>query len=78
MRFRGREMAHKDLGWEKLKKIIEVVADLSKVEQEPKFEGKMLFGILTPTGKPVTKKTKKAQGDKDAKVKNEPRSPETV
>lgn len=76
IRFRGREMAHKDLGYDKLKKIIECVADVAKIEQDPKFENKTLFAVVSPIGKPSKKSGK--PGVKNAKVKDQPRSPETV
>lgn len=48
VRFRGREMAHKDLGMEILKKMLVEIGAMAKVEQAPKFEGRMLFTILSP------------------------------
>lgn len=48
VRFRGREIAHKDLGMDVLRKIIQEVGVMAKVDQEPKFEGKMLTAVLTP------------------------------
>ena len=53
VKFRGREMAHKDLGEEVLKKMITEIGELAKLDQPPKFEGKMLSAILAPnTGAP--------------------------
>ncbi len=48
VRFRGREMAHKDLGIEVLKKVIEEIGLLAKLDQPPKFEGKSLSAVLAP------------------------------
>lgn len=48
VRFRGREMAHRDLGMDLLKKMIEEIGVLAKVDQAPKFEGKMLTAVLAP------------------------------
>lgn len=48
VRFRGREMAHKDLGMAMLQKMLKEIGPLAKIDQAPKFEGKMLFTILAP------------------------------
>ena len=55
MRFRGREMAHQELGLEVLYKVRDDLADLTKVEFEPKLEGRQMTMILAPLpAKPVT------------------------
>ncbi|TWB20577.1 translation initiation factor 3 (bIF-3) [Nitrospirillum bahiense] len=48
MRFRGREMAHQDLGMNVLVRVKEFLDDLAKVEQMPKLEGKQMIMILAP------------------------------
>lgn len=48
MRFRGREMAHQDLGMIVLVKVREQLEDLAKVEQMPKLEGKQMIMVLAP------------------------------
>ena len=48
VRFKGREMAHTELGWKMLQKMIENVGDLSTVESHPRMEGRMLSMTLTP------------------------------
>lgn len=48
MWFRGREIVHNELGKALFPKIIEAVADISKVELEPKMEGKQILMILVP------------------------------
>lgn len=47
-RFRGREMMHRHLGSDRLKKIIETLADISKVETPPKQAGRQMTLLLTP------------------------------
>jgi translation initiation factor IF-3 len=47
-RFRGREMMHRHLGSDRLKKIIEMLADISKVETPPKQAGRQMTLLLTP------------------------------
>ncbi|BAR99165.1 translation initiation factor 3 [Blastochloris viridis] len=48
LRFRGREMAHQDLGARLLDRVKEEVGPLAKVEQDPKMEGKQMIMILAP------------------------------
>jgi len=48
MRFRGREMAHQELGLQVLHKVRDELADRSKVEFEPKLEGRQMTMILSP------------------------------
>lgn len=46
--FRGREIAHKDLGMGKLREFCNALSDVSKVELEPRFFGKRVTLILAP------------------------------
>lgn len=48
MRFRGREMAHREFGIKVLDRVKEQVADKSKVELEPKLEGRQMIMVLGP------------------------------
>ncbi|MGH1404772.1 MAG: translation initiation factor IF-3 [Alphaproteobacteria bacterium] len=48
MRFRGREMAHQDIGRELYAKMREELEELSNVELEPKMEGRQMIMILGP------------------------------
>jgi translation initiation factor IF-3 len=48
MRFRGREMAHQDLGMNVLVKVRDDLQDLAKVEQMPKLEGRQMVMVLAP------------------------------
>ena len=50
MRFRGREMAHQDIGMNLLAKMKEELAEISKTELEPKLEGRQVIMILAPVG----------------------------
>ncbi|MFN7020418.1 MAG: translation initiation factor IF-3 [Phycisphaerales bacterium] len=47
-KFRGREIAHKDIGLTRLKEICDSLADISKLEQTPRFMGKQASIILAP------------------------------
>ena len=51
IRYRGREIAHRDLGKELLNRIAEDLEDFGKVEQYPKFEGRQMIMVLTPQAK---------------------------
>jgi translation initiation factor IF-3 len=46
--FRGREMAHRDLGWKLLDRLINDLGEAGQVEIRPKQEGRNLSTILTP------------------------------
>jgi len=48
IRFRGREMAHQELGMNLLKRVSEQTEDIAKVEFEPKLEGRQMIMILAP------------------------------
>ena len=48
MRFRGREMAHKELGLEMLKKIEQDLIELATVEQSPALEGRQMVMVMGP------------------------------
>ena len=48
LRFRGREMAHQDLGIQLLDRVRADVGDIAKVESEPRLEGKQMIMILAP------------------------------
>ena len=48
LRFRGREMAHQELGTQLLERVRTDTATLAKVEQEPKFEGRQMIMVLAP------------------------------
>jgi translation initiation factor IF-3 len=48
LRFRGREMAHQELGMELLKRVETDLAELGTVEQFPKLEGRQLMMVIAP------------------------------
>ena len=51
IRFRGREMAHKDLGMELLKRVEKDLEEVGTVEQFPKLEGRQMIMVLGPVKK---------------------------
>jgi translation initiation factor IF-3 len=48
LRFRGREMAHQELGFDMLKRVRAEVDSFAKVESEPRFEGRQIVMMLAP------------------------------
>lgn len=51
LRFRGREMAHQELGMKLLKRIAADLDELAQVEQFPKMEGRQMVMVLSPKKK---------------------------
>ena len=45
--FRGRELAHKEVGVELINKIFEMLSDISVVDKAPSFEGRTIVTFLT-------------------------------
>ena len=48
LRFRGREMAHQELGLELLQRVKADLSEYGTVEQEPKMEGRLMVMVLAP------------------------------
>jgi translation initiation factor IF-3 len=48
LRFRGREMAHQQLGMAVLQRVKADTEQISKVESEPRFEGRQMVMVLAP------------------------------
>ena len=48
LRFRGREMAHTDLGMKVLDRVKQDIAEIAKVESEPSMEGRQMTMMLSP------------------------------
>jgi translation initiation factor IF-3 len=65
VRFRGREMAHPDIGRKMLEEIAEQLREIAVVEQKPLMEGRVLSLLLAPTAK-VLKAAQQAQKAKAA------------
>ena len=59
--FRGREIVHKDRGVAILERVIADTKDVSKVEQEPRAEGRTLQMLLTPVSRKNTASESAAQ-----------------
>ena len=48
LRFRGREMAHQDLGMDLLQRVEQDVEDVATVDQRPRMEGRLMVMMLSP------------------------------
>ena len=48
LRFRGRELAHGQLGMVLLQRVQENVSEIAKVEQHPRMEGRQMLMVLAP------------------------------
>jgi translation initiation factor IF-3 len=48
LRFRGREMAHQDLGRQLLERVAEDVKEIGKIENMPKMEGRQMIMMIGP------------------------------
>src|SRR5262249_36341769 len=51
LRFRGREMAHQELGAKLLDRVRDDTAKFAKVEQDARFEGRQMIMVLAPRGR---------------------------
>jgi len=56
LRFKGRQMAHRDLGYKIIHRLIQDVGENGTVEFMPRMEGTTLHAILAPTKKAEVKK----------------------
>ena len=48
LRFRGRELAHQELGWQVLQRVKADIEPIAKVESEPRMEGRQMVMVLAP------------------------------
>jgi translation initiation factor IF-3 len=48
LKFRGREMAHQELGMKLLQQVKADTIEFAKVEAEPKLEGRQMMMVLAP------------------------------
>ena len=51
LRFRGREMAHQEIGMDLLRKVKSETEEYAKVESEPRLEGRQMVMVLTPAAR---------------------------
>lgn len=59
VKFTGRQIAHPEFGRDVLNKVIKELSDISKIEKEPRLEGRQLVTILAPERKSHAKEKDK-------------------
>lgn len=52
VRFRGRELAHRDIGVKRCRAIAALVEDVGSIESQPRMDGRQMFMILAPHRRP--------------------------
>ena len=52
MRFRGRELAHRDIGAQQCLRVAKECEDLGLIESHPRMDGRQMFMIMAPEGRP--------------------------
>jgi translation initiation factor IF-3 len=65
--FIGRMMVHQDLGIKLLEGVLENLSDISKIEQEPKLEGRHMTTLLIPDKKKIEQYKRALQKQKTEK-----------
>ena len=63
IQFKGREMAHRDLGMDLMREVANSLADISRVEAAPRNMGRRMTMILIPERKTLTKPGEKPKSD---------------
>ena len=62
LQFRGREMAHPELGAKILNQVAEQTAEIGKIEAHPRQDGRNMTMVLAPDKKPLPKKEREHNG----------------
>lgn len=70
VRFRGREMAHRDIGAQQCLRVAEACGDLCTIESHPRMDGRQMFMILAPTRRPPPRRA--ANDDSDLGLEHDP------
>jgi translation initiation factor IF-3 len=63
--FRGREMAHTELGTKILDRLVQDLEGLATVEVMPKLDGRNMTMVLAPTRRPAKEREKEPAGARD-------------
>ena len=74
VKFRGRQITRSEFGRDVIKKVVDSLSDISKVDREPKFEGRQMVSLLSPErgkkakesepGQPETKEVSETSTEK--------------
>lgn len=78
MKFRGRELAHQEIGMKLIEKVIDMLKDIALIEAPPKMEGKAIFLMLAPDPVKMKEylKQKKANPQKQEELEPLPDEPD--
>ena len=71
LRFRGREMAHQDLGLKVLDRVRDDFADETKVEQQPRLEGRLMVMVMAPIPGKMKPSKRNAKQDAEDDARNQ-------
>ena len=71
VRFRGREMAHTDIGVDLLRSFAEGCADIANLDKQPKLEGRLMSVFLSPKPQTAPKKPGKNKAPKQSAPAND-------
>jgi len=50
LQFKGREISHPELGFEKINQMTKALSEIAKVEKEPERKGRFIYTVLEPKG----------------------------
>lgn len=78
LQFRGREVAHPELGAKILDAAIEQLGSLAKVETQARLEGRNMTMVLSPDKKPVKKSSDRDESQESAPVVENVVQPEEI
>ncbi len=71
LKFRGRQVTHPEFGYEIIKKMADGLSEVSKIERDPRLEGKQMIAILSPGRQaPVGKEEENAE-EKNKELSNQ-------
>lgn len=68
--YRGRELAHKEIGFKLAEKVIDSFGDTIVVDQAPQFAGKQLNFVVRSSGKSSSAPKAKQEGEENAQAKD--------
>jgi len=74
LRFRGREMAHKEFGERLLERVRKDLDAVGLVEQFPRLEGRQMVMVLAPKKKALPEKKPAAKQEKESKPASAPKA----
>jgi translation initiation factor IF-3 len=78
LRFRGREMAHKEFGERLLERVKKDLDAVGLVEQFPRLEGRQMVMVLAPKKKAPPPKSTKPKTEKTEKAEKKPKAEKAV